>query len=402
MGNVRRSVAVVGSFAAMFATAPGQTFVLSNFNSAIGEALELAPRTLAGAYLVGTLMSAGSLTHAGRLADRIGPRHLMAVAAVGLAVAGAAFSHASGVITLALAYFLLRFFGQGMLSMSSSHALALRFDARLGSVEGLKGAVFSGAIALMPQVAVATIADRGWREAAWMLPVGSAVVALVAAYVLLDPDPPAVSRDKGSDGSAAEDAGFTLPEARRTRPFWILVGSSAFTGSAITAVHFHLQPILGEAGLGEGVAAATFMAFAAAGFITTLVGGVLVDRIAPGPILSSGLALLLVGVAGTALAPSVTVAHAGMGALGLGHGLIGAVAGTTLARFFGRAHHGAIRGASTTAVVAGAACGPYLVGLLADAVGGYSNAMAIVALVALPLPILALSLRPPPPAPLSP
>ncbi|MEM8711318.1 MAG: hypothetical protein AAGG01_10225, partial [Planctomycetota bacterium] len=77
MGSARRSVAVAGSVAAMFATAPGQTFVISNFNSAVGEALDLAPRTLAGAYLVGTLMSAGSLTHAGRLADRIGPRHLM-------------------------------------------------------------------------------------------------------------------------------------------------------------------------------------------------------------------------------------------------------------------------------------------------------------------------------------
>lgn len=380
----------------MCATSPGQTFVISNFTEAIGESLDLDASALAGAYLIGTLSSAASLTHAGRLADRIGPRHMIGVASVGLIVAGFALSKAAGFVSLAVAFYLLRFFGQGVLSMATSHALALRFDAKLGSVEGLKGAVFSGAIATAPQIAIALIATHGWREAAWMMPTGAAVVALIAAYVLLDPDPkaPPASHPKESTGDSAE-VSFTLPEARRTRAFWILVFSSVLTGAGLTAVHFLLQPLLGEAGMAEGVAAATFISFASAGFLATLIGGVLVDRIQPARILATGLFFLLLGMAGTALAPTPVLAHAGMAALGIGHGFVGAVAGTTLARFFGKAHHGAIRGASSTAVVAGAAVGPYLASLLAGAVGDYSTAVAVIALACMPMPILAWTLRRP-------
>jgi MFS family permease len=147
--------------------------------------------------------------------------------------------------------------------------------------------------------------------------------------------------------------------------------------------------------MAEGVAAATFISFASAGFLATLIGGVLVDRIQPARILATGLFFLLLGMAGTALAPTPVLAHAGMAALGVGHGFVGAVAGTTLARFFGKAHHGAIRGASSTAVVAGAAVGPYLASLLAGAVGDYSTAVAVIALACMPMPILAWTLRRP-------
>ena len=94
MGTTRRSVAVFGAFAAMFATSPGQTFVISNYNEPVGESLGMEASTLAGAYLVGTLLSAASLTHAGRVADRIGPRHMVGLSSIGLAVAGFAFSRA--------------------------------------------------------------------------------------------------------------------------------------------------------------------------------------------------------------------------------------------------------------------------------------------------------------------
>ena len=90
---------------------------------------------------------------------------MMMVASVGLALAGVALSSVTGIVTLTLAFFLLRVFGQGALALSSSHALALRYDANLGAVEGLRGATISAAIAVAPQVSIALIATRGWRSA---------------------------------------------------------------------------------------------------------------------------------------------------------------------------------------------------------------------------------------------
>lgn len=403
-GSGRQRAAVLGSLVAMYATAPGQTFVLSQFNDALCASrdaavpgLGLTPTSLAGSYLVGTLLSAASLTHAGRVADRLGPRRMIAIAACGLGLAGLGLSMVHGIVALALAFFALRFFGQGVLTLASSHALALRFDARLGSVEGLRGATVSLAIATTPLAATLLIGEFGWRTAARILCAGSAVLGVVAAYGLLDPDPPRETPREADDGPRTGGAGpsFTLRSARRTLPFWTLIACTAFTATLLTAVHFHLQPILGARGIGKTEAASTFVPFAVAGLLATLVGGVLVDRLRPRAILAPAVALLGIGAASVGHAEGFSAAAAGMAILGTGHGLTMAVSAPTLARYFGRAHHGAIRGAAGTAAVAGSAAGPYALSAAAVPLDGFERALDCASAFAIPLLVLALRLRTP-------
>lgn len=382
--------AVLGVLIAMFATSPGQTFCLSRFNESVGRSLDLDATQLAGAYLVGTLLSAACLTHAGRVADRIGPRHMIAAASIGLALSSLGFSMVTGVVTLTLAFFGLRFFGQGTLTLATSHALALRFEKNLGAVEGLRGATVSLAIAAVPQIAVLSIYTFGWRSAAWIIGLCAAGLGLIAAYGLLDRDPIRLDKqvivvgDDPDEGSAEVPTPsvsmhhqFSLAQARRTLPFWTLIGCNAYTATVLTAVHFHLESILrGDfpegPGLSEAAAAATFASFAGFGFASTLIGGPLVDRLHPSKLLALGMALI-----------------------GLGHGLAGAVSAPTLARFFGRAHHGAIRGATGTAAVVGSAAGPYALSAAAAPLGGLGVALWLSAGVAIPLVVAALLLRRP-------
>ena len=116
--------------------------------------------TVPKAKLIGTLASAVCLTGVGRVADRIGPRWMIGVASAGLAGAGLVVQSAGGFTSLTLAFFLLRLTGQGAISLASSHALALRFDATLGRMEGLRGGTVALAIATVPQLSVALIAHR--------------------------------------------------------------------------------------------------------------------------------------------------------------------------------------------------------------------------------------------------
>lgn len=391
----------------MYATSPGQTFVLSGFTDALGASpdsakagLDLSAQQLSGSYLVGTLLSAACLTHAGKAADRIGPRRMIALAGLGLALAGVLFSNVRGIVTLTGAFFLLRFTGQGILSLASSHALALRFDARLGSVEGLRGATLSLAVATAPLIAVATIAQGGWRQAAWILPVCAGALAVFAAYGLLDPDPtPAPdegAQEKAPGARLRAPKGHSLAEARRTPAFWTLVGCATFNAAFITAVHFHLQAILRPRGMDEVAAAATFVPYAVSGAALTLAGGALVDRYAAGPVLGCG--MLLVGSGGLAagLTSEPWAAHLGMALLGAGSGLGTAVYAPTLARFFGRAHHGAIRGASGTLAVAGSAAGPFVLsGLAAVPSQDFGSALLFTSAVAFPFAWAAFRLRAP-------
>ncbi|MEM1448095.1 MAG: MFS transporter [Planctomycetota bacterium] len=374
-----RNVAVVaGCLVAMFVTAPGQTFVVSTFNDALTTALDVSPTRLAGAYLVGTLLSAACLPWIGRVADRIGPRRMMMAASVGLALAGVALSAVQGIVALTLAFFLLRVFGQGALSLSSSHALALRYDANLGAVEGLRGATISAAIAVVPQVSIALIAARGWRGAAVVLAVSAGAVGLLAALFLVDRDPPRrapTERDRGGD-----DGSFTLAEARATASLWILFVALATVAAVLTAVHFHLQPILATAGMNEAEAARTFASFAAAGLAATLVGGLLADRMRPSVLLTVAMTLLAVGTVLLGLADSALDAHVGMALHGVAHGIATATMAPTIARYFGRAHHGAIRGLSGSVGVAGSAAGPWALSALADVVGGFGRALLLLGL----------------------
>lgn len=388
-----RAVVVAGCLLAMFITAPGQTFVVSTFNEALCQDLGLTVSRLGLAYLIGTLSSAVCLTAVGGAADRIGPRRMIGLASAGLAVAGVAFQSASGFSSLTLAFFLLRLTGQGAISLASSHALALRFDATLGRMEGLRGGTVALAIATIPQLSVALIASEGWRVAATTLTLSAAALGLAAAVFLIDPDPHPRSGDAEEEDGWSRS--FDLAGARRTLVFWVLIALVAAQAAMVTGVHFHLLPILGESGVGPAEAARTYMAYAGAGLMATLVGGVLADRVPPGPLLGASMLLLGLGAAMLDLWPGELGAHLAMGVLGVAQGLGAATHGPTLARYFGRRHHGAIRGAAGTAAVAGSAAAPWAAGALAEATGSFSAPLLMMGLSAVVLGLLCRAVRRP-------
>ncbi|MEO0630993.1 MAG: hypothetical protein AAFY46_09740, partial [Planctomycetota bacterium] len=93
-------------------------------------------------------------------------------------------------------------------------------------------------------------------------------------------------------------------------------------------------------------------------------------------------------------------AAAAMGVFGVTQGWGMAAKGPAIARFFGRPHHGAIRGFVTAAMVAGTAAGPFLLTQLGAWAGGeLRRGLPAFALVALPVAVAsAFAVRPLPPA----
>ncbi len=388
-----RAAVVVGCLVAMFITAPGQTFVVSTFSDALASDLGLTLERLGLAYLLGTLGSALCLTAVGSAADRIGPRKMIGGASLGLALAGLAFQSASGFASLTLAFFLLRLTGQGAISMASSHALALRFDATLGRMEGLRGATVALAIATVPQLSVALIASAGWRSAAAVLTLSAAALGVAAAVFLIDPDPEPASGEV--EGDEAWRRSFDLAAARRTPVFWVLIAFVAAQAAVVTGVHFHLLPILAEAGASAGEAARTYMTYAGAGLAATLLGGLLADRSRPGPLLGGSMLLLGLGAVLLDRWPGPLGSHVAMGVLGVAQGIGAATHGPTLARFFGRRHHGAIRGAAGTAAVAGSAAAPWVTGLLMERSGSFEPPLLMMGTVSFALALLCRAIRDP-------
>lgn len=405
----------------IIATLPGQTVIVSQFNTAIRDSLSLSLEAIADAYFVGTVLAALPLTLVGRLADRVGPRAATALVTMAFVVGTLTVANARGVLSLTAGFFLIRLLGQGALGMLSSHVLALWFERRLGTVESIKHGCMSVAGAVVPLAVVWSIGEHGWRETyAWLGVIVALVILPLVATAFrnrpedigqhLDNEPPGYhARWRAAKRRRDEiepDRVFTLRQTLRTRAFWLLLPTGILSGLVGTAMLFHIQPILeavtgGDTDRAIRAGAESVQAWSILLFVGLMLGGVLADRF---PVRT----LLPIGGLGTGLSALVMAlmtqpwhAIAAMGVFGLAQGIGMAAAGPAFARFFGRPHHGAIRGFVTTAMVAGTALGPVLLARAAGlASGDFTPGLLAFAIASMPVLIgAAVVVRPPVPGP---
>jgi MFS family permease len=195
-----------------------------------------------------------------------------------------------------------------------------------------------------------------------------------------------------------------------TRAYWILLANMFATGFVGTALLFHMQTMLRQGGL-EGTelqAARAIQPWPIVFGVTTLGVGWLVDRFHPARLLPFSLvlmasAILLCLAAARGMVEQAWILPlmaAGMGVYGSSQAMIMGVASPTIARYFGRTHHGSIRGTISTGTVIGTGGGPYAVAWAYDAASGdFTPALLACVGATVPLGIAAgLLTRPTPPA----
>ncbi|MEM9082055.1 MAG: MFS transporter, partial [Planctomycetota bacterium] len=113
---------------ATVATSPGQSYLVGVFNEPIGRAVGIEEKQITLAYGIATACAALPLLLVGRLADRFGPKAVMIGSSIGLGIGCFAIGFVEGVWSLGVAYFFIRFMGQGALGLSASHSTAMWFE----------------------------------------------------------------------------------------------------------------------------------------------------------------------------------------------------------------------------------------------------------------------------------
>lgn len=382
-------------------SAPGQTVGVSVFTDFLIEAHGLSRSTLSLAYLLGTIASALLIARAGRLYDRFGGRWVAAIAAAGLALvlielsvspaishglAGllpARFEAASAFVVMTLSFFVLRFFGQGLLTLASRNMVMEWFEKRRGMANAVVGISVAFGFSSTPRALEALIQAGGWQWAWRALAAMVAVFALLALLAYrrrpedhgLKPDGPLGARARKTHAETEAGRAFTLQEARRTYSFWVFSLSAVMSALLLTACTFHIVSIFGDAGMSRERAVTIFIPAAFIGVGFEFLASWLSDYVKLKYLAMIQLAgIVILSLALSLLADGLPVLIVMLG-MGMMQGLFGVVVSVTWPRFFGRRHLGAISGFAMSLIVAGTAIGPYLFSFVRDFSGSYAPAM---------------------------
>jgi sugar phosphate permease len=394
---------------------PGQTVGVSVYTDFLIDALELGRSTLSLAYLVGTIGSSLILAWAGRVYDRHGARVIGPASAGLLAlvllllsgidrVVGAIAGSVGGGVRVAVAFaaiaigfFLLRFSGQGVLTLVSRNMVNKWFDLRRGQANAVLGVFIAFGFSAAPRLLESLIDGWGWRGSWRILAAGVAVFAIAALVFYrdnpescgLEPDGPMARRARHPRPPAHPESDFTLAEARRGFAFWIFVLSLALLTLYTTALTFHVVSIFEEAGMDREQAVGIFLPASAIAVVFQFAAGWLSDYVKLKYLLFVQLLGTVISTVGLVLlGPGLPVAAIIIGN-GIMGGMFGLLSSITWPKFFGQTHLGAISGFAMGFLVAGSAVGPYAFSLSFSWTGGYAAAAAVCLVAALSLMVLA-------------
>ncbi len=393
-GWVILAVAVVG----MAATLPAQTAGTSLFIDAMIADLGLSRTAVSWAYTLATVLGAAALPLVGRLLDRFGPRYTAVAVALLLALTCAGLGFVGSWITLLVGFTLLRGLGPGALALANNHAVNLWFDRRRGVAVGVLGIGMAGATALFPPLLNDLIEALGWRTTYMLMGAAVAIVMVPLAALFyraaperygLAPDGARKPERAPSSADAPRVEGLTFAQARRTWTFWAITLGGVCIAGLGTGLLFHHFSILETNGIGRDAAALLFVPLGVITAASNLTTGWLVDRLSPRRLLGGMLLLFGATMAAIPWVTSPALVWAYGTAFGLAQGMQGAILGSAYAHYFGRAHHGTIRGTATTIFVGGTAIGPPLLALGPDLFGSYAPVLWM--LTPLPLALAALA-----------
>ncbi len=263
---------------------PGQTMGVSVFTDFLIDSLRISRTGLSTTYLIGTILSSLLLSRGGRFYDRFGARITALIAGIIMTAVLFYMSHIDTIknsisqwgflnpgiisfILLTAGFFVLRFFGQGILAMVSRNMVVKWFDKKRGLIVAIMGAFTAFAFSLSPKLFNSMIEIYDWNGTWRVLAlVVFPIFILIVIIFFRDwkPAPDTVSQtpveqesNRITDQKETQDK--TLKEAIRTRAFWsynIAITLMAMFGTAFT---FHIVSIFSYAEMSRSTAVSVFI-----------------------------------------------------------------------------------------------------------------------------------------------
>ncbi|MGA1022611.1 MAG: MFS transporter [Candidatus Puniceispirillaceae bacterium] len=378
----------------------GQTFFISLFSDDIRAALDLSHGDFGTYYAIATTASAISLLWLGKLADTMRLEKLALFILVSLCSAAMFFSQINSLIMLVIGLYLLRMFGQGMMTHVYSTAMARRYVAARGRAISIAQLGHTISESVGPAGVVALHALFDWRTI-WIILPASALI-LVAPFLRQLTRRTALQDGEGIDGILSADQ--TQDHANQTSAsdhwrrrdvlvdprFWLaILWLVAVPSFVLTGLLFH-QLFLADA---KGVAlshwTASYVLYAIFAVIGSLTIGQLIDRfsarrVAPHTLLPNALACAALLFGSIELGVPLFFIFFGL-AIGMPHTANAAL----VAEIYGTRFMGEIKALFLLVSVFASALSPMIMGVMIDAGFGLDALLGLNIIVPLAAQFLA-------------
>jgi MFS family permease len=355
---------LAGGFLLTFFSSYGQTFFIALSAGDIRLEYGLSHGEFGGIYMLATLASAATLPFLGQIVDRMSPRGVTFIIVPMLALAAILMAVSHHLLLLVLAIYLLRLFGQGMMTQNAFTAIARWFVAQRGRAMSITVVGVNAGEALFPVLFVLLAGLIGWRYA-WLAGAATLlIVALPAIAFLMKVERTPRASDPPVPVARSRD--WTRAEVLRDPLFYLTTLGVLAPGFIGTTIFFHQIYLVELRGWSLELFATSFTFMAATVVIFALIAGQLVDRYSATGLLPTflfplGFACLVLGVMDAQWASFVF-----MGLLGISYGLQHTLFGALWPEIYGLKNLGAIRAMIVAMGVLATAVGPGLTGVLID------------------------------------
>ena len=377
---------IVAAGCVILSLGAGSEYTFGIFFTELCDDLGWTRTTVSGAFSLFMVVHALTYSVAGRLNDRYGPRLMVMISTVVLAVGFSLMSTINALWQLYVFYGIFTGVGMSFSYVPITSTIPRWFTVKRGLALGITLA--GGGIGILAAAPLAQylIFHFGWRTSYLIIAALIFAIALPLSFLLtLNPSEKGLlpyriekigARSKERDNPLPGAVDFTLKQAIKTKTFWLLFAMYTVLYFTIKMVTVHLKAYATDVGITPMVAATLIGLIGGILSVGTLTIGSISDKI--GRKACFFIVYLLMAVMMLWLMKASQAWHFYLFSVlfGFGYGGSFILFPTAIGDWFGTKFHGSIFGVLSLAALGGA-IGPLLAGYIFDTRGSYELAIII-------------------------
>ena len=352
-------------FLMTFCSSFGQTFFLGIFNPFIREDLNLSHSEFGGIYSAATLVSSLTIIWLGKKIDDFKLRNFAIFVCISLFFAAIFMSQLSSLIHLLFAIFFLRLFGQGLMSHTSSTAMARYFDKNRGKALGVAWLGLSFGEGILPGLVIFLLNYLVWKKV-WITVAIFLFIFILPSilYLLKDFKDNSIEQEQSLRSESIKN--WTRQEVLKDSKFYFLLPAVLCPAFLITGIFINQIYLFESLNWGTHFIAPSFTAYAIFSVLSLQLSGFLIDRFSAIKILPFYLIPMIFGLFISfqfkyALSPVIFFIL-----IAITNGTSNVLLTSTWSEMYGTKHLGAIRSVTVSLMVFSTSLSPLLFGHLID------------------------------------